>query len=648
MRTFARIGFRGWWGRLAPRLLASFTASIVLTVAVGLVALQQLSGLTSTTTELASRDLPEIARVTDLRDLLFREADINRSRLGASIAARQISTLTDGQVRVGSSLEPIASGPQAGFDGLLIRQIVRGVAANWDLSQKRLALVRRRASEPSLRQVRVRQSAVVTTLITETRRLLTLEESEAASDAARARANSEMASQFVLTVIVLSVAVALVLAFLLTRSLTKPLSSLHRATDQIARGDLSGSPLLSSDDELGQLSRAFETMRISLRSTIQQLESERQQTQAVIDATTDGVILVDHSQHVLQMNPAAESITGWPSEEASGLRWSVVLGLDSPGEQELLQARRNRRGEPSLRNGSADTREPYDGHQVHIHPRTGRHHWLALSMAPIRWDSAETAEERVVITFHDISDLKAIDQMKSDFVAMVSHELRAPLTNVAGAVEMLSDAGGHGEETEIITILRDQTKRLQKVVDNVLQVTRLEAGQLQLRLKPVEMVTFLRSACSSVSSGWKDKRRISVHAPRTPVFGWADIDALELVIRNLLENARQYTPPGTSIQLDMHVGVDDTIRIDVLDHGAGIPSAQLDHIFDRFSRGADADWHGGYGLGLFIVREVIRAHGGEVQVRNREEGGACFSLFLRSAAATRNARQPAARSGGAA
>jgi K+-sensing histidine kinase KdpD len=244
------------------------------------------------------------------------------------------------------------------------------------------------------------------------------------------------------------------------------------------------------------------------------------------------------------------------------------------------------------------------------------------------------AEQQMVIGLHDISQIKAVEQMQSHFVTMVSHELRAPLTTVTGSVEMLSllDPATDTESYhEVLSILDQQTGRLRQVVEEVLQLTRFDTGRLEVHLQPLSITHFVRSLVEKVHAEWiSSDRCIIFHEPAEEILVWADSGLLEIVFRNLFDNARKYTPQGTAIEVEAEITTStDQVRIRVIDHGPGIPEDQLEHIFERFSRGSHStyNWTRGYGLGLSIARELMLAHNGTIRAENRQQG-ACFVLSL--------------------
>jgi signal transduction histidine kinase len=322
-------------------------------------------------------------------------------------------------------------------------------------------------------------------------------------------------------------------------------------------------------------------------------------------------------------------LSGWRASEAIGKYCWEVLGFnetaakEEEAHEELL----------SSLMVALQTRSEQSYLEMPIVARSGQQRWLAISCAPMS-PSEKTTEQQLVIGLHDISQLKAVEQMKSDFVAMVSHELRAPLTTVTGSVEMLGlldSASDTDTYHEVLGILDQQTRRLCRVVEEVLQLTRFETGRLEVHLQPLSITRFLRNLVENIHADWANNdRSITFLEPAEEILVWADDGLLEIVFRNLLDNARKYTPQGSAIELEAESGpTTGQVHIRVIDHGSGIPEDQLEHIFERFSRGTQSSYHWsrGYGLGLYIARELMQAHSGTIRAENRPQG-ACFELSL--------------------
>ncbi len=279
------------------------------------------------------------------------------------------------------------------------------------------------------------------------------------------------------------------------------------------------------------------------------------------------------------------------------------------------------------------TRSEQSSFEMLITTRQEKQRWLAISCAPLPLDERE-APHGMVIGLHDISQLKAVDQMKSDFVAMVSHELRAPLTTVSGSVEtlhLLDPITDPELYQEVLGLLDQQTRRLRQVVEEVLQLTRLEADRLYVQVETLSLTRFLHSLVKRIKEEWSEGDHYLILYPSAQeMLVWADNGLLEIVLRNLFENARKYTPQGTVIEVETEVLTESgQIEIRVIDHGPGIPEDQLESIFERFYRGTQSpgSWTRGYGLGLYIARELMIAQNGSIRAEQRAPG-AFFVLSL--------------------
>jgi PAS domain S-box-containing protein len=642
------------------RLFLAFMVIILLTGLIGVLAIQQFSSLTNTTTELNSHDLPEVITLVHLRSLLYQQRDLEQSLINSDSLNRDQSSPPDQQgtptndasnmqskqtkqtlSELAFVLNDIARGRQQllafepptqrnvnAKDSPLVQKVADGVLKTSALSERIQTLVKQaqfaQARTLDLGQMEPLRLSTIATLA----QLVTIEQAEAANVAAQAQQESGRSTLFVFALTALCLLLSIVLAIIITRSLTRPLNVLLSTTEAIAAGDLNIEPQPERTDEIGRLASAYNTMRLSLRSMIASLSLERQQTQAIIDATADGVIVVDGAQKIVKCNPAAERLSGWRTNEATGRYCWEVLGFKETAVKDA-QAHKPL----FLLMMALQTRSEQSYLEMPVTSRTGQEHWLAISCAPVPLAEKE-AEHYMVIGLHDISHLKAVEHMKSDFVAMVSHELRAPLTTVTGSVEMLSlldPATDRESYQEVLSILDQQTQRLRQVVEEVLQLTRLDAGRLEVRLQPLSITRFLRNLVEKVQAEWTTSDHcIMLHGPAEEILVWADGGLLEIVLRNLFDNARKYTPQGTTIEVETDI-TDSTgqVQIRVIDHGPGIPADQLEHIFERFSRGAQssAHWTRGYGLGLYIARELMLAHNGSIRAEHRESG-ACFVLSL--------------------
>lgn len=232
--------------------------------------------------------------------------------------------------------------------------------------------------------------------------------------------------------------------------------------------------------------------------------------------------------------------------------------------------------------------------------------------------------------------LQQLDQLKSDFVSLVSHELRAPLTNIRGGIELLGGQRGlkSGPTRETLNLVQAETTRLSRFVETILDLSALDAGRMPLYPSPMA----LRGVVETLKQQTRhlpDARRISWHIPEDLPSLMADEQALTSVLFHLLDNAMKYAPDGP-IEVTAGFGAEDGIHqpgaiwVQVSDYGPGIPTRQLAMLFTRFYRANPRDSQEiyGHGLGLYIVKRLLEAMNGDIQVRNRDEGGACFTIYI--------------------
>jgi PAS domain S-box-containing protein len=353
----------------------------------------------------------------------------------------------------------------------------------------------------------------------------------------------------------------------------------------------------------------------------QSIALEKERSVAILANIADGIVAVDRDGRVVLWNAAAAQITGVAAEDALGRTPTEVLQrtLDSPDE------------------GSAGDR---------LVPITrGREEvWLSISEAVMR-DPAGIVAGRI-FAFRDISGDRLVEQVKSDFVSTVSHELRTPLTSIYGFAETLLRQDvmfGDEERKTFLRYVASESQRLTTIVDTLLNVARLDTGDLQVNLAPTDVRTVAGQAIELAEAGAVNGHRFVVDLPQDPLPARADPEKLRQVFSILLDNALRYSPDGGTVTVT--VGAErkrDTVEVTVADEGIGIPQSDLDQIFRKFYRGADATLRtgaGGTGLGLFIARGLVTAMGGRIWASSREGEGSRFSFELPAAAASAGREQ---------
>jgi two-component system, NtrC family, sensor histidine kinase KinB len=238
----------------------------------------------------------------------------------------------------------------------------------------------------------------------------------------------------------------------------------------------------------------------------------------------------------------------------------------------------------------------------------------------------------LTVVLADVTELRRLDESKSDLIATVSHEFKTRLTSVRMAVHLLLDdkvGELNDRQAELLLAARDDSERLYRIIEGLLDLGRIRAGKMQMDMRPVAAAEWVRQSIDAYQHIAQDKGlRLAEKFPEESVSVLADPARIDLVLENLLSNAVKYTPPGGEITVGYEVGADE-VAFSVADTGVGIPDEELHRIFERFYRGARLDVPDGAGLGLAIAKEIVEAHGGHMAVTSRLGQGSTFTFTLK-------------------
>jgi signal transduction histidine kinase len=414
---------------------------------------------------------------------------------------------------------------------------------------------------------------------------------------------------------------ALLLGIRTLRTILQPIQAMTRSAQAIGAGDLDQVVPYTSPDELGQLAQAFNTMARQLRDLRQSQYSRLLRAQRTAQATIDSfpvpVLVVDPAGCVELANPAARQVLGVlprGSAPGFGVPWQPPELLRQPLAR-ALQAQ-----EPYLPEGFDRT--------IVFRGATQEHCFLPR-LLPISDPYGNALGAAVLLL--DVTRFRLLDQVKSNLVGTVSHELKTPLTSVRLAVHLLLEETVGPltpKQTELLLDARDNAERLLGMLNNLLDLTRLEQGGENLDRRPEAPEGLLRNAADTIRSRAEEKNvtvALDVPADLPPIA--ADAERLAHALDNLLDNALKYTDPGGKITLAA-AAVDGEVVLSVADTGAGIPPEHLPHVFERFFRVPGQSRDQGTGLGLAIVKEIAEAHGGSVQCESRLGAGTVFRVHL--------------------
>jgi two-component system sensor histidine kinase ResE len=420
-----------------------------------------------------------------------------------------------------------------------------------------------------------------------------------------------------------------VFAFFLSTRITRPLRQLKKAADLISVGEYETRVTVHSSDEIGELAKTFNHMARELKQNIEALNDEKVHLSSVLRSMSDAVITFDVDGNVNLSNPQGQKII----EDWSGIEWGGQEEAKAESDGTSGDDQPDRLPEP-LRPLFEQVLGDGSEHTSRVHVMDGV--WSVV-MAPLY--SSEMMRGTVAV-MRDVTEEFRLEKLRRDFVANVSHELRTPLSMLHGYSEALIDdiAVSPEEHREMVQIIYDESLRMERLVNDLLDLARMEAGHSQLNLRIVDLNLLLQRIHRKFNVFAKENGiDLICRLPREEiVLEQADEDRLEQVLTNLLDNAIRHTPRDAVITLSAVVETIDAInfaKLQVADQGSGIPAADLPYIFERFykadkarTRGKGAS--GGTGLGLSIVKNIVEAHKGKVYVSSTLGVGTTFTILL--------------------
>ncbi len=423
------------------------------------------------------------------------------------------------------------------------------------------------------------------------------------------------------TVMVTAVLVAFVVGLLASQSLTqralRPVSVVSQAVRRLGEGDYAARAVVEGADEIAQVGRDFNAMAEALqqyrRSSLGELLQAQAASQAAIDSLPDPVVVFGADGALLNVNRSAEDVLRLSLESGGD-----ILGRVVPEARAVLARVREHvltgKGAYQPRGYEEAVRAPL--------PEGDR--WLLARGSPVYGESGEVVGATVIL--QDVTRLRRFDELKNDLVATVAHEFRTPLTSLRMALHLVTE-GVAGPVTEkqadLLFAAREDCERLQGIVDDLLDLSRIQAGQLQLEIRRVPAEALVDAALDVQRSAAEERgvrltKQVALDVEPVDV----DPDRLGLVLGNLVGNGVKYSPPGGEVTVRVSREAQG-VRFEVRDTGAGIAPEQQARIFEKFYR-APGSPSGGAGLGLSIAKDIVQAHGGDIGVASAPGQGSTF------------------------
>lgn len=422
-----------------------------------------------------------------------------------------------------------------------------------------------------------------------------------------------MGIKFIDTLILvgLGVLTALVSSFIFKRSFLSPIKQMQKVTEKIAKGDFKSRLSLTRNDELGGLASNLNQMSVDLQNKIAQIVNDKNELQAIVTSMVEGVIVIGKDERIILLSAPVYDMLDLRSKDTIGKPyWEVIRNIEI--NSLLKQAIAHKK---SLNK------------EITIISSQETHFNMQISCV-----LSDGNLSGVVAVFHDITELKKMERLRSEFVANVSHELKTPLTTIKGFVETLNaeDLKDKEKTKKFLEIIQKHTVRLENLVNDLLSLSSLESKDVKLNREKLQLSQLMDSVINFCRErGDNHARNITSDIEGGLPAILADRSKIEQVFINLLENAIKFTPPEGLITI--HAARDGGfIRIDFKDTGIGIAPEHLPRIFERFYRVDKARSRdlGGTGLGLSIVKHIVSIHNGKVSVQSEPGKGSVFSVFL--------------------
>jgi len=352
-----------------------------------------------------------------------------------------------------------------------------------------------------------------------------------------------------------------------------------------------------------------------------EIQNEKQRMDLIFHSVADGLLTTDQNGTILTMNPATERLSGWESERGVGRHFCEIIGLmeEDRDQHECILER-------AIKEGKNLYEERHS-----IHQRSGARQVIALSIAPLMDNQGQP--NGAVVLFRDITHQDELDRLQKELIASISHELRTPLANIKSVAEMLASEEVRESDDvsyqEYLDILSVQSQRLTNFLETIIDVHRLESGQMGLQIRPIPLTLLIEDAIRQrrLTASQHD---IRIDKPEKNVMIWADENAVLSILNNLLENATKYSPPGSPIEVTVAEQKAGEVVVSIRDHGTGISPENQSKIFERFYRvdGGDAQAVYGHGLGLYITKGLVEKMGGRIWLVSEKGKGSIFSFSL--------------------
>ncbi|MCQ6559761.1 two-component system histidine kinase PnpS [Paenibacillus mendelii] len=426
----------------------------------------------------------------------------------------------------------------------------------------------------------------------------------------------------IIGLIILFVVAALV-SYRIASGLTRPLEKITEVAKRIKNMDYQARVTVKNKDEIGELGLAINAMADSLQVQMSRIHQNENHLESVLDNMIDGIVMIDRTGRIVLLNRFAEEVLGISARDLVGRHYA-----EAKQQYELAQI---------IQDG-LERKEHLREEMTFYFPEE---RLLDLNLVPIFENDEEF--NGVLLVLQDVSAIRRLERMRSEFVANVSHELKTPLAAVKGFAETLLGGAVNDPETtrSFLQIIFDESDRLNRLIGDILELSKIEARRIPLQFSPIELPSFIAKIVELMGAEAARKHIVLIMNVEEGLFVEADEDRLRQIVMNLLANGISYTSNGgrvtitvepvrTGQSMDQEDADYDHIRIGISDTGIGIPKKDLPRIFERFYRvdKARSRGSGGTGLGLSIVKHLVELHKGSITVESQVGVGSTFIIEL--------------------
>jgi two-component system sensor histidine kinase VicK len=408
----------------------------------------------------------------------------------------------------------------------------------------------------------------------------------------------------------LALVITVFLGFFIARSITGPINDVTIKAEKMAKGDFDQIVEVKSDDEIGQLASMFNYLTEKLKTTISEVYREKSKLDTIFTYMADGVVAVNTEGNIIHANPVALEMLKIKSDDISQKNYDKIIeGLNEKLTLSYIKKKNNWEGNEIIELGWGTYRAKY---------------------APFTNDKNKIGG--LIIVFQDITEQHKLDNMRKEFVANVSHELKTPITTIKSYTETLLEGALDDKDLALrfLNVINSESDRMARIVRDLLQLSNLDYKQTKWKKISLNVEDILQEVYFKMKVAAKEKKQnlsliIEENLP-TVIF---DRDGLEQIILNIVSNAIKYTPDNGDILIKA-MTKDDNVVIKVKDNGIGIPKEDLGRIFERFYRVDKARSRelGGTGLGLSIAKQIIEEHNGQIVINSEYNVGTEVDIIL--------------------